>query len=186
LSGSDLLWAAEVLLGRWYGRGGSSSTAAGEMQVRADLHRLAQIQDASAEARLARSRKLETLGSVGSFFGGLVKIANVVRPVLVVATPAELVLLDADSEADPTGELGRIAKKDVAGVRMLDAGGADVSDVTIDPVRELDDAGDDRYTVVLDRADGSGTSVSFLFVSGEPASFARDRFRQLLADAPTA
>ncbi len=119
MGGSDLLWAAEVRLGRWYGRGGSSSTA-------------------------------------------------------------------ADSEVDPTGELGRIAKKDVADVRMLDAGGGDVSDVTIDPVRELEDPGDDRYTVVLDRADGSGTSVSFLFVSGEPTSFARDGFRQLLADAPTA
>jgi hypothetical protein len=181
----DLLWAAEVLLGRWYGTAGRRSTAGDEAQVRADLARLAQLQDASADARLARSRKLESLGSVASFFGGLVKIADVVRPVLVVATPTEFVLLDADTEANPTGELARIPMKDVAAVRMLDANGGDVSDVTIDPVRELDDPADDTYTVVLDRGDGSGTSVSFLFVSGEPASFARDRFRRLLAGEPT-
>jgi hypothetical protein len=189
--GDDLLWAAEVVLGRWHGGfgvggAGIGTGAADAAQVQADLARLARIQEASDQARVARSKKLEALGSVGSFFGGLVRVADVTRPALVVATPAAFVLLDADTESNPTGELGRIEKADVAGVRMLDATGGDVSDVTIDPVRELDDPGDDRYTVVLDRADGSGTSVSFLFLSGEPASFARDRFRQLLADAPTA
>jgi hypothetical protein len=190
--GDDLLWAAEVALGGLYGGPigvggfGMGGVAADAAQVRADLARLAQVQEASEQARRARSRKLEALGSRGSFFGGLVKIGEVTRPVLVVATPGSFVLLDADTEIDPTGELARIDKKDVGGVRMLDANGGDVSDITIDPVRELDTPGQDTYTVVLDRADGSATSVSFVFLSGEPAGFARDRFRTFLAEAPSA
>jgi hypothetical protein len=180
----DLLWAAEVLLGRYFGSGGTGGVDAQEAQVRADLRRLAQLQEATDDARMARSRKLESLGSIGSFFGGLVKVAGVLRPVLVVATPTEFVLLDAQAEANPTGELGRIAKIDVAAVRILDENGIDVSGASLDPVRELETPQEERYTVVLDRADGSGSSISFLFLSGEPATFARDRFRQLLAGAP--
>jgi hypothetical protein len=179
---ADLLWAAEVLLGRYFGSGGTGALEADEAQ--ADLRRLAQRHDATADARIARSRKLEALGCVGSFFGGLVKVAEVLRPVLVVATPTEFVLLDAQTEANPTGELGRIAKADVAGVRILDENGFDVSGASLDPVRELETPQEEKYTVVLDRADGSGTSVSFLFLSGEPATFARNRFRQLLAGEP--
>jgi hypothetical protein len=178
----DLLWAAEVLLGRYLGSGGTGAQEAQEAQVRADLRRLAQLQEATDDAKMARSRKLESLGSIGSFFGGLVKVAEVLRPVIVVATPTEFVLLDAQTESNPTGELGRVAKADVAGVRILDEFGADVSDVTLDPVRELQTPEEEKYTVVLDRADGSRTSVSFLFLSGEPATFARNRFRQLLAE----
>jgi hypothetical protein len=183
MDGDDLLWAAEVVLGRWFG-GGSGSGEAEEQKVRADLRRLAQLQQATDDARMARSRKLESLGSTGSFFGGLVKIHGVLRPVIVVATPTEFVLLDAQAEANPTGELGRIAKKDVARVRIVDENGLDAWEASIDPVRELETPQEERYTVVLERADGSGTSVSFLFLSGEPALFARNRFRDLLGASP--
>jgi hypothetical protein len=181
----DLLWVAEVLLGRHVGYGGIGDAGAQEAQVRTDLHRLLRLEDATDEARMARSRKLDSLGSVGSFFGGLVRIGETLRPVLVVATPTEFVLLDAQTEANPTGELARIAKADVSSVRILDENGFDVSHASLDPVRELETPEEEKYTVVLDRADGSGTSVSFLFLSGEPASFARNRFRQLIADAPS-
>jgi hypothetical protein len=180
VDGDDLLWAAEVVLGRFFG---SRSGGDEEERARADLRALAQQQDLSAEAQIARSRKLESVGSVASFFGGLVKVAGVMRPVTVVATPTGFVLLDAQAEANPTGELGRIAKADVANVRILDENGLEVADASIDPVRELDTPQQERYTVVLDRADASGSSVSFLFLSGEPALFARDRFRQHLAGA---
>ncbi len=180
----DVLWSVERFLDRfvagrppWTGGDGDANDPRGQLAALWRRH------DASAEAGRARAAKLESLGSRGAFFGGLVRIADVVRPAMVVATPTEFVLLDADEEANPTGELGRIAKADVKAVRLVDGNGNDVADGSIDPVRELDTPGDDTYGVVLERADGSSASVSFMFLSGEPALFARDRFRDHLARA---
>jgi hypothetical protein len=187
----DWLWQAEQALDPW-GPGGLvlGSLGVGALmdrdarRVNAQLNRLIAQQDASEEAREARSRALEAIGSQGMFFGGVVKLGDVARAVMVVSTPDAFVLLDADTNANPTGELARIPKGDVASVRLVDANGYEVADASIDPIRELDTPGDDRYSVVLKRADGSGTSVSFLFLSGEPALFAKKRFVELLEQAP--
>jgi hypothetical protein len=188
----DVAWATELLVGKFFGpAGGVGPFGAGTAGFVTDpgmahqqLQQLARVQEASADARERRSGKLEAMGSRGTFFGGIVKLGDTLRPVMVVGTASDFVLLDAQTEVDPTGELARIAKKDVGRVRMVDANGFDVSGASIDPVRELETPAQEKYTVVLDRADGSGTSVSFLFLSGEPASFARDRFRQMLAESP--
>jgi hypothetical protein len=188
----DWLWEAERVLDRWGpggpglglfapgGLGMSAGMDASAAQVAGQLNRLVAQEDASEQARDARSRALEAMGSQGMFFGGVVKLGDVSRAVMVVSTPDAFVLLDADTNADPTGELARIPKSDVAHVRLVDANGNEVADAAIDPIRELDTPGDDRYGVVLERADGSGKSVSFLFLSGEPALFAKTRFLELL------
>jgi hypothetical protein len=188
----DWLWKAEQVLDQWgpggpgigwLGFGGTVMDAEAE-QVAGQLRRLVAQQDASEEAREARSRALEAMGSQGMFFGGVVTLGDAARPVMVVSTPDAFVLLDADTNANPTGELARIPKKDVASVTLVDANGNEVADASIDPIRELDTPGDDRYAVVLRRADGSGTSVSFTFLSGEPAVFAKKRFVELRHEMP--
>ncbi len=186
----DVAWAAEVLLGNFFGPAGAvgpfgaatSGFVTDPGMAHQQLQQLARVQDASARAREQRSRKLEAMGSRGMFFGGVARIGEVLRPVMVVGTASDFVLLDAQTEADPTGELARIAKADVAKVRIVDTNGVEVADASIDPIHELETPEEEKYTVVLDRADGSGTSVSFLFLSGEPALFARDRFQRMLED----
>jgi hypothetical protein len=171
-----------VVLGRWFG-GGSGSGEAEEQKVRADLRRLAQLQQSTDDARPARSASLESLRSIGSFFGGVAKIDGVLRPVIVVATPTEFVLLDAEVEttrpASSAGSRRRTSRGSGSWTRTGATPGGEHR-----PRPRARHARQERYTVVLDRADGSGTSVSFLFLSGEPALFARNRFRELLGASP--
>jgi hypothetical protein len=123
------------------------------------------------------------MGSEGMFFGGVVNLGGVARAVMVAATPDAFVLLDADTDANPTGELARIPKKDVSSVRLVDANGNEVADASIDPVRELETPGDDRYAVVLNLTGSEERSVPLLFLSGEPALFAKNRVLEFLGSA---
>jgi hypothetical protein len=139
------------------------------------------------EAREARNRKLTSIGSGEVFPAGFVILEaidgshRIKRNVVVAVTEDDLVLLDAEELRDPDGEIGRIRKTDVTGVRMVDELGNAIAMTQSRDVLELDEH-EHAYVVALDRRDGGQTaSQAFVFRSLSVADEARHDFERNLA-----
>jgi hypothetical protein len=139
------------------------------------------------EAKEARIRKLTSIGSGEVFPAGFVIMQaprgthRIRYDVIVAVTKDDLVVLNADVQRDPDGEIGRIHKADVAGVLMLDEAGNPISMTQARDVLELDEP-EHSYVVALDGRIDEGTEAhAFVFRSLSVADEARRDFERNLA-----
>ena len=139
------------------------------------------------EANEARIQKLTSIGSGEVFPAGFVILQQpgsshrIKKDVIVAVTKDDLVVLNADVRRDPDGEIGRIHKADVTGVRMLDEAGNTISMTQSRDGLELDEP-DHSYVVAIDRTAGESTaSDAFVFRSLSVADEARRDFERNLA-----
>ena len=144
---------------------------------------------ANEEARNLRVRRLSQIGSLEVFPAGIAVLPETeagptLTEVVVAVTNDDFVLLDADVEADPDGELGRIGRAEVAGLRMVDEQGQPVAMQQSRDVLELDEPASRRYVVSVDRRAGDGiASHAFVFRSLSVADEARRDFERNIASA---
>jgi len=142
---------------------------------------------ATEEARNLRVRKLSQIGSLEVFPAGIAVLPETeagptLSEVVVAVTNDDFVLLDADVEADPDGEFGRIGRAEVAGLRMVDEQGQQVAMLQSRDVLELDEPASRRYVVSVDRRAGDGiASHAFDFRSLSVADEARRDFERNIA-----
>jgi hypothetical protein len=102
--------------------------------------------------------------------------------VVVAVTNEDFVLLDADMEADPGGEFGRIGRGEVTGLRMVDEQGQPVAMLQSRDILELDEPPSRRYVVSVDRRAGDGiASHAFVFRSPSVPDEARRDFERNIA-----
>ena len=139
------------------------------------------------DAREARNRKLTSIGSGEVFPAGEVILQEngsshrIKKSVVVAVTNDDLVVLNADVMRDPDGEIGRIRKADVTGVRMVDEAGTPIAMTLSRDVVELSEP-DHLYLVAIDRRAGeSAASDAFTFHSLSVADEARRDFERTLA-----
>ena len=83
-------------------------------------------------------------------------------------------------QRDPDGEIGRIRKADVTGVRMLDEAGYPISMTQARDVLELDEP-EHSYVVALDQRAEEAEAHAFVFRSLSVADEARRDFERNLA-----
>jgi len=141
---------------------------------------------ANEEARNLRVRKLSQIGSLEVFPAGIAVLpeteAGPTLSEVVAVTNDDFVLLDADVEADPDGEFGRIGRAEVAGLRMVDEQGQQVAMLQSRDVLELDEPASRRYVVSVDRRAGDGiASHAFVFRSLSVADEGRRDFERNIA-----
>lgn len=139
------------------------------------------------EANGARIRKLTSIGSGEVFAAGFVIMQapggtyRIRYDVIVAVTKDDFVVLNADVQRDPDGEIGRISRADVTGVRMLDEAGNPIAMTQARDVLELDEP-EHSYVVALDRRIEGGTEAhAFVFRSLSVADEARRDFERNLA-----
>jgi hypothetical protein len=149
-------------------------------QLRTEGRAVAQTE----ELRTRRAEMLRRLGAREVFPAGAVLLMGsdgkpVPRPVEVVVTETELVLVSSHPET-PDDEVGRLLRREVTGVRLLDERGEPARALT--EVEELD-AATQRYVVWVERViDGNPRGHAFVFLSyGVAAEAERDFRRQLPA-----
>ena len=100
---------------------------------------------------------------------------------IVTATKDDLVVLNADIRRDPDGEIGRIHKADVVGVRMADESGNPIAMTQPRDVLELDEP---ERSYIVDRREGEATvSQAFVFRSLSVADEARRDFARNITNA---
>jgi hypothetical protein len=151
--------------------------------LRASGHAIA----ATDEARNLRIRKLSQIGSLEVFPAGIAVLPETeggptLSEVVVAVTNDDFVLLDADVERDPDGEVGRIRRAEIAGLRMVDEQGQPVAMLQSRDVLELDEPDSRRYVVSVDRREGEATvSQAFVFRSLSVADEARRDFERNIA-----
>jgi hypothetical protein len=93
------------------------------------------------------------------------------------------VLLDADVERDPDGEVGRIGRAEADGLRMVDERGQPVAMLQSRDVLELDEPDSRRYVVSVDRRAGDGiASHAFVFRSLSVADEVRRDFERTITN----
>ena len=114
---------------------------------------------ATEEARDLRNGKLREIGSLEVFPAGIAVLPETesgptLLEVVVAVTDDDFVLLDADVKREPDGEIGRIGRAEVAGLRMLDEQGQPVAMLQSRDVLELDEPASRRYVVSVDRRAG--------------------------------
>jgi hypothetical protein len=138
-------------------------------------------------AEPAGFQKLSQIGSLEVFPAGIAVLPETeagptLSEVVVAVTNDGFVLLDADVEADPDGELGRIGRTEVAGLRMVDEEGQPGAMLQSRDVLELDEPASRRYVVSVDRRAGDGiASHAFVFRSLSVADEARRDFERNIA-----
>jgi hypothetical protein len=138
------------------------------------------------EAEDARNRKLASIGSGEVFPAGIVILQDerghrTKHNVVVAVTKDDLVVLNAEVRRDPEGEIGRIRRADVIGVRMVDEAGNPIAMTQSRDVLELDEP-ERSYIVTVDRREGDATvSQAFVFRSLSVADEARRDFERNLA-----
>jgi hypothetical protein len=140
------------------------------------------------DAQAARNRKLTSIGSGEVFLAGSVILQEpgsthrIKKDVIVAVTTDDLVVLNADVQRDPDGEIGRIHKAEVTRVRMLDEAGNPISMTQSRDLLELDEP-EHSYVVGIDRqTGGSKASDAFVFRSLSVADEARRDFERNLAN----
>jgi hypothetical protein len=142
---------------------------------------------ANEEARDLRNRKLREIGSLEVFPAGIAVLAETeagpsLREVVVAVTADDFVLLDANVGGDPDGEVGRIGRAEVAGLRLVDEQGQPVAMLQNRDVLELEEPASRRYVVSVDRRTGDGiASHAFVFRSLSVADEARRDFERNIA-----
>lgn len=138
------------------------------------------------EANEARIRKLTSIGSGEVFPAGFVIMQapggtyRIRYDVIVAVTKDDFVVLNVDVQHDPDGEIGRIRKADVTGVRMLDEAGNPISMTQARDVLELDEP-EHSYVVALDQRVEEADAHAFVFRSLSVADEARRDFERNLA-----
>jgi hypothetical protein len=138
------------------------------------------------EAKEARIRKLTSIGSGEVFPAGFVIMQapggrhRIRYDVIVAVTEHDFVVLNADVQHDPDGEIGRIRRADVTGVRMLDEAGNPISMTQARDVLELDEP-EHSYVVALDGRVEEAEANAFVFRSLSVADEARRDFERNLA-----
>jgi hypothetical protein len=143
---------------------------------------------ATEEARGLRNRKLREIGSREVFPAGMAVLPETgagptLREVVVAVTEEDFVLLDADVKREPDGEIGRIGRSEVAGLRMVDERGNPVAMLQSRDILELDEPASRRYVVSVDRRAGDGiASHAFVFRSLSVADEARRDFARNLTN----
>jgi hypothetical protein len=147
-------------------------------QLRTEGRALAQTE----ELRMRRAEMLRRLDAREVFPAGAVLLIGpdgkpVPRPVEVVVTETELVLLSSHPEM-PDDEVGRLPRREVTGIRLLDERGEPAGALT--EVEELD-APTQRYVVWVERViDGRPRGHAFVFLSYSVAAEAERDFRRQL------
>ena len=102
------------------------------------------------------------------------------KDAVVAVTENDLVVLNADVQRDPDGEIGWIGKADVTGVRMLDEAGNPIAMTRSRDVLELDEP-EHSYVVAIDRRARESTMAdAFVFRSLSVADEARRDFERNL------
>jgi hypothetical protein len=163
--------------------GGLSNDATDPMEVFVDEQR---SMERIEEAEDGRNRKLASIGTREVFPAGIVILQDerghrTKRNVIVAVTSDDLVVLNAEVRRDPEGEIGRIRKADVVGVRMVDEAGNRIAMTQSRDVLELDEP-ERSYIVAVDRREGDATvSQAFVFRSLSVADEARRDFERNLA-----
>jgi len=139
------------------------------------------------EANEARNRKLTAIESGELFPAGFVILQEqgsshrIRHNVIVAVTKDAFVVLNADVQRDPDGEIGRIHKADVVGVRMVDESGNRIAMTQQRDLLELDEP-ERSYIVAVDRREGEATvSQAFVFRSLSAADEARRDFARNIA-----
>ena len=126
---------------------------------RADLRREGATFVVREEQQRLRNDKLAELGALEVFHAGAALVTGAdgrpdPRPVVGVVTADEIVLLDADVQGAPEGEVGRIPRREITGIRLLDEHGEAVDPTEVDEVAEMNAPRDRRYVVWVDRKSG--------------------------------
>ena len=138
--------------------------------------------ETSHDARGDRARKLRSIGSFEVFPAGVVishqpGSGPSSREVVVAVTETDFVVLDADIQRDPDGEIGMISRNGVSAVRLVDENGQPTAMTRSRDLLELDDPPSRRYVVSVDRQDGDRTtSHAFVFRSLSVADEAKRDF----------
>jgi hypothetical protein len=132
--------------------------------------------EATFEAMQRRSHKLAEIGSRRLVPMGLAAVSDgaggsALRASLLAVTADDLVLLDANVTGDPDGELARIPRSDITGVRIVDEQGDPLAAAPPSVSEELDQPPDRRFALVLDSKGGYSL---FAFRSLARAIEARD------------
>ena len=141
------------------------------------------------DAEEARIRKLTSIGSGEVFPAGFVIMQapgathRVRYDVVVAVTEEDFVVLNADARRGADGEIGRVRRAEVTGVRMLDEAGKPIAMTQSRDVLELDEP-EHSYVVAVDQGVGDGSEAhAFVFRSLSVADEARRDFGRNLATA---
>ncbi len=132
------------------------------------------------QRRIERSKYLERIGVLASFESGLLPLpagdAVVLKPMLMVVTEPDLVLLASEIGEDVQTEYARLPRAGVTGVRVLDADGNPVPEALVHPRDELDPALSGTFVLGLDLADQE--RIGLVFRSANGAGEMADRLRR--------
>jgi hypothetical protein len=131
--------------------------------------------------RLARSRRLDGLGSRATFPCGSVVtsvglLGAFLTPAVAVVTDGEFVIIPAEPAEEVDVEYGRVAREAVTGAEVFDGEHRLVPEDVLHSEEELrpDVAG----SFVLMVEVGSGQPMTLVFLSAIEARRSRDRFRE--------
>jgi hypothetical protein len=135
------------------------------------------------ERRIARSKYLDRIGVVASFESGLLPISEgdtvLLKPMLMVVTDKDLVLLASEIGEDVLSEYARLPRAEVTSVRVLDADGNPAPEGLVHPRDELDPALSGTFVLGLDLADQE--RIGLVFRSANGAGEVADRLARFVA-----
>jgi hypothetical protein len=137
------------------------------------------------QRRIARSAYLDRIGLVASFESGLLPLPDgetvVLKPMLMVVTERDLVLLASEIGEDIETEYARLPRDGITGVRVLDVEGNPVPDTLVHPLDELDPAVAGTFVLAIDLA--GQERIGLVFRSANGAGEAADRLHRHLGAA---
>jgi hypothetical protein len=132
--------------------------------------------------RIIRSRFLDRIGVVASFESGLLPIpdgdAVVLKPMLMVVTEPDLVLVASEIGEDVEMEYARLPRDGITTVQVLDAEGNPVPDSLLHPRDELDPAVSGTFVLGVALVDQD--RIGLVFRSANGAGEAADRLKRFL------
>ena len=134
------------------------------------------------QRRIVRSKYLDRIGMLASFPSGLLPLSEedsvVLKPMLMVVTEPDLVLMASEIGEDAETEYARLPRGGVTAVRVLDADGNQVPETLTHPLDELDPALSGSFVLGLALADQEG--IGLMFRSSNGAGAAVDRIRSFI------
>ena len=151
--------------------------------IQQDFREAAMAGELRDQRRIERSQYLDRIGIIASFESGLLPITQdesvVLKPMTMVVTEPDLVLLASEIGEDVETEYARLSRGSVSEVRVLDTDGNPVPDALVHPLDELDPSVSGTFVMALDLADGD--RVGLVFRSANGAGAAMDRLRRFIA-----
>jgi hypothetical protein len=137
------------------------------------------------QRRVQRSRFLDRIGVVASFESGLLPIpdrdAVVLKPMLMVVTEPDLVLVASEIGEDVETEYARLPRDGITTVRVLDVEGNPAPDSLVHPRDELDPIVSGTFVLGVDLVDRD--RIGLVFRSANGAGEAADRLERFLVPA---